>query len=263
MIAVPGRIVAISVAFLASAAGTADAQGRRGGPPTRAVRAGTIEQVTVGGREAAVYLPPSYASDAARRFPVVYLIAEGPLNALKLPEAADRLAIAQGFSEPIVVAADATAVLAADSEKLVADDLVASVDTRYRTIAARISRGLAGVSTGGDSALRTAMKRTGVFSSLHLMNASIAETTLTMLDDRAGDLRRYYAIAIDVGTKDSSIAANRRLHDAMTRASIPHYYEEYEGDHADKVSERVSTRLLPFFSKNLAAPANPTSPAVQ
>jgi enterochelin esterase-like enzyme len=233
---------------------TIGAQGRRGGAPPGAARAGTIERVTVRDREVAVYLPPSHSTDAARRFPVVYFMSERPVDDVKVQEAADKLARAQGFSEPIVVLANAPA--AGDSERFVADDLVAYIDGHYRTLAARISRGLGGEASGGNGAFRIAMKRPELFSSLYLMSASIA-------DAPTPSLQRYYAIAIDVGTKDAQLALNRQLHDAMTRASIPHYYEEYEGAHADTLSRRLETRVLPFFSRNLAASANPTSPAVQ
>ena len=49
----------------------------------------------------------------------------------------------------------------------------------------------------------------------------------------------------------------------MTRLTIPHGYEEYDGDHTNKVGERIERNVLPFFSKNLAAPANPSSPLIQ
>ena len=241
-------------AVLALVAASAGAQGRRGGGLPAAPRVGTVERVTVRDHEVVVYLPPSLTSDAARRFPVFYFLAERPIENLKLQQAADKLASAQGFSEPIVVLADASG-LTGDAEKFVADDLVGYVDGHYRTMAARISRGLGGQLSGGNSALRIAMKRTELFSSLYLMSPSIADAPTT-------SLQRYYAIAIDVGTKDAQLAASRQLHDAMTRSSIPHYYEEYAGSHADALSNRIETRVLPFFSRNLAASANPTSPAV-
>ena len=78
---------AIFLALIACTAVLA-AQGRRGGPPPGKPRNGTIERASVRDRDVVVYLPPSYASDAMRRFPVVYLIAERPLDNLKLPEAA-------------------------------------------------------------------------------------------------------------------------------------------------------------------------------
>src|SRR5688572_18868526 len=116
-----------SIAFVAALAvgGAAmlDAQAGRGGPPRAGAATGTVERVTVYGkalegnlegdspnREVTVYLPPSYAGDQARRYPVVYLLHgyggrddtfTGRLA--KLQESADRLAALQGFSEMIVV----------------------------------------------------------------------------------------------------------------------------------------------------------------
>jgi enterochelin esterase-like enzyme len=88
----------------------------------------------------------------------------------------------------------------------------------------------------------------------------VANAPIEMLEQHTSALKSYYAIAIDIGNKDGLLAANRQLHEAMTRLRIPHSYEEYDGDHTNKVREQLETRVLPFFSKNLAAPANPTSP---
>ena len=41
------------------------------------------------------------------------------------------------------------------------------------------------------------------------------------------------------------LAANRQLHDAMTRLRIPHSFEEYDGDHTNRVRERVERHVLP------------------
>ena len=249
--------IRIGAAFVLTAgmAITTGAQGRRGGPPPGPPRTGTVERVTVRDREVVVYLPPSYAGDVMRRFPAVYLLTERPIDTLRVPEAANKLSSAPGFSEPIVVLAD-TSAATGDAEKFVAEDLVSFVDGRYRTMPARISRGLGGQLAGGNSALRIAMKRPELFSSLYLMSASVADAPTI-------SLQRYYAIAIDVGTGDAQLAANRQLHEALTRSGIPHYYEEYDGAFTDTAGIRIETRVLPFFSRYLAAPANPTSPAVQ
>ena len=53
------------------------------------------------------------------------------------------------------------------------------------------------------------------------------------------------------------IGSNQRMHDALTRLRIPHYYEEYDGDHTNKVRERVERNLLPFFAKNLVSSGQP------
>jgi len=236
------------------------AQGRRGGGPAAPRRPGTVERFSVAGKDVAVFLPGSHAAEPARRFPVMYLLGGFPIENLKLADAGDRLANAQGFSETIVVVPDAPAS-PTSAEKFVVDDLVPYVDAHYRTIAARISRGLAGYSSAGAIALRIGMKQPDVFSSLYVMNpCCLTNDVLTSLDGAAGNLQRYYALAVDTGTRDAQqLASNRQLHDAMSRLRIPHYYEEYDGEPAG----RIDTRLLPFFSRNLAAPANPTSPAVQ
>lgn len=207
--------------------------------------------MNIAGGETTVYLPPSYMSDAERRFPVVYIATASPIDSIK--DAADKLAAAPGFSEPIIVMTDGASV----------ENLPTEIDKRYRTIAVRISRGLAGYALGGDAALRTAMKRADVFSSLYLLSASIVDATVAALDANTLSLQRLYGVGMTVGTRDAALAMNRRLHDAMTRLKIPHYYEEFDGTLAEKSGERIETRLLPFFSKNLTAPANPTSPAVQ
>ena len=58
-----------------------------------------------------------------------------------------------------------------DWERFVAEDLVAYMDGHYRTLANRMSRGLAGHSMGGYGALRIGMKRPDVFFSLYIMSA--------------------------------------------------------------------------------------------
>jgi enterochelin esterase-like enzyme len=261
-----------------------------------------------------------------------------------LPQSADTLAGAQGFSELIVVMPNAyslhkgsmysSSVTTGDWERFIAEDLVAYVDGHYRTLAARMSRGLGGHSMGGYGALRIGMKRPDVFSSLYVMSACclaanreprpesmaaaeaiktreqaeeaanapgfgasaslasaaawspnpknpplyldlpvkdgkvrpeivakwVANAPLEMVDRYEATLKQYYAIAVDIGTKDGLLGSNQRLHDALIRLRVPHGYEEYDGDHTDHVRERIGRNVLPFFSKNLASPANPSSP---
>src|SRR5262249_61625687 len=49
-------------------------------------------------------------------------------------------------------------------------DLVSYVDSHYRTIPDRMSRGLGGHSMGGYGTIRIGMKRPDVFSSLYIMS---------------------------------------------------------------------------------------------
>src|ERR1043166_5794264 len=78
----------------------------------------------------------------------------------------------------------------------------------------------------------------------------VANAPLEMVEHHAADLNRYYAFAMDIGTKDTLLKSNQQLNEALTRLHVPHYYEEYDGDHTNRVRERVEKNLLPFFSKN-------------
>jgi len=164
-------------------------------------RPGKVEQIKVHGkalegnlegdspdRDVTVYLPPSYNSDRTRRYPVVYLLhgyggtdANWTGRQANVPESADRLAAAGGFHEMIVVMPNAftlhkgsmysNSVTTGDWETYIAGDLVSYVDGHYRTLVGRASRGLAGASMGGYGAVRIAMKRPDVFSSLYILSA--------------------------------------------------------------------------------------------
>jgi enterochelin esterase-like enzyme len=63
-----------------------------------------------------------------------------------------------------------SSVTTGDFERYIAHDVVAYIDAHYRTIANRMSRGLAGHSMGGYGAARIGMKHPDVFSSLYIMS---------------------------------------------------------------------------------------------
>jgi hypothetical protein len=45
---------------------------------------------------------------------------------------------------------------------------------------------------------------------------------------------------------------NERMHDLLNANGIKHDWETYEGDHGNRLGERIETRTLPFFSEHLA-----------
>ena len=291
------RLACVGLALICTDVSSAQRRGGAppGGPggPGRGARptAGTVERVMVRGkalegnpdgnspeRAVTVYLPPGYAADEKRRFPTVYLLhGEGGSEAtfidqpFALQQSADRLASAQGFSEFIVVTPNAATLVkgsmyassrsAGDWERFIADDLVASIDGRFRTLTHRMSRGIAGHDAGGEAALRIGMKRPEVFANLYAMNPSAVDAVTAELGKYVSNLDAYYAISIDVGAADPSLALTRQLHGAMTKLRIPHAYEEYDGDRANRIRERIESSVLPFFARNLASPANLTSPS--
>jgi S-formylglutathione hydrolase len=139
-------------------------------------------------RNVSVYLPPSYATQPNRRFPVLYFLHGqsstdaswfvGP-SFVNVPDAADR-ALVSGGKEMIIVMPDAftrfhgsmysSSVTTGDWEKFITRDLVRHIDASYRTIARRAGRGLGGHSMGGYGVLRIGMKFPGKFAAIYAMS---------------------------------------------------------------------------------------------
>ena len=80
-----------------------------------------------------------------------------------------------------------------------------------------------------------------------------ANSPVAMLDQYVPNLKKMTAIALDIGLQDNLITGNRLLVERMTAFGIKHTFETYEGDHGNKVPERLEQHVLPFFSKHLKA----------
>jgi S-formylglutathione hydrolase FrmB len=320
---------------------------------------GTLERIKVHGKslegnlmketaepEVSIYLPPSYNRDPARRYPVVYLL-HGYTNSdlgyfgpegRQLHVIAERVFGANAATEMILVMPNcmnayggcmySNSVTAGDWEGYVAEDLVSYMDSHYRTLATRASRGLAGHSMGGYGTLRIAMKRPDVFSAIYALSScclnegtvrpprdgapSAAESVKTvdearghraaqgtlaraaawapnpanppfyldlptrngevqagvaakwaanspvaMLDQYVVNLKKYKAIALDIGLQDNLITSNQVFIEGLKRHGVAHTFQTYEGDHGNRIPQRLEEHVLPFFAKNLAfgAPA--------
>ena len=145
---------------------------------------GNLERNAVD-RDVFVFLPPSYARERSRRYPVVYALhgywigAEEWTHEIHVPQTVEG-AFAQGANETIVVLPDSktlhngsmysSSVTTGDFEQFITHDLVAYIDAHYRTIPSRLSRGLVGHSMGGYGATRIGMKHADVFGALYIMS---------------------------------------------------------------------------------------------
>jgi enterochelin esterase-like enzyme len=74
-----------------------------------------------------------------------------------------------------------------------------------------------------------------------------------MVDQYLTNLRKYRAIAIEIGDKDTLFASNRQLSESLTNLGLAHGYVVYDGDHTNRVPQRIQEHVLPFFATNLAA----------
>jgi S-formylglutathione hydrolase len=137
-----------------------------------------------------VYLPPSYESSPARRFPSLYLLhgflgnnkawTSNGYQGMSLQPLMDQMIKSGKIREMIVVVPNGwnayrgsfytNSTVTGNWEDYIARELVQSIDTNYRTMARSESRGIAGHSMGGYGALSLAMKHPDVFSAVYALS---------------------------------------------------------------------------------------------
>ena len=79
-----------------------------------------------------------------------------------------------------------------------------------------------------------------------------ANSPVAMLDQFVPNLKKFKAIAIDIGLQDSLLASNELMVARLKRFGVPHTFETYEGDHGNRVMQRLEEKVLPFFAQQLA-----------
>lgn len=192
-------VIGFGVTWLFGAALLLPAQVKTEVPPVEpGAKPVTVERIKIRGaalegnlegnaveRDVLVYLPPGYAANKKRRYPVVYGLhgysigAEQWAGEIHTPQTVEG-AFAKGVQEMIVVLPDSktvhngsmysSSVTTGDFERFIARDVVTYIDAHYRTIPKRTSRGLVGHSMGGYGASRIGMKHSDVFGSLYIMS---------------------------------------------------------------------------------------------
>jgi S-formylglutathione hydrolase FrmB len=133
-----------------------------------------------------VYLPPGYDAESSRRYPSIYMI-QGLTGQLDMwrnrapfrksfPELTDELFAQKAAPPCVVVWVDCWTSIGGSQfldspgtgryHSYLCNEIVPYVDARYRTLAAREHRGIAGKSSGGYGAMVTPMLRPDLFGGL-------------------------------------------------------------------------------------------------
>ena len=250
----------------------------RGFPPPQdpafVTNAGTTQEISVaspalGGRsqQVVVYLPPGYASNPTRRYPVFYLLHGFPGRpaAFLLTVRAgvvDDILTARGRGQPLILVMPfgstgtftdkewANGIRANEGwETFVAHDLVRAIDSRYRTIATGAGRALGGLSEGGYGALNIGLHHPGEFRVLESWSGyeqaddlrSIfggdpqvlaRNSPLETVDAVAPGLRRAHTyVWFYSGTTDRLRGQNRDFEAELARLGVAHRYFLVRGGH--------------------------------
>jgi S-formylglutathione hydrolase FrmB len=78
-----------------------------------------------------------------------------------------------------------------------------------------------------------------------------ANAPVAMVPQYLHALRSMTAIGIDTGDKDFVHGDDEAMHAELLKFGISHRWELYEGDHGNRVSERLEKVVFPFFTRNL------------
>ena len=170
-----------------------------------------------------VYVPPGYDEDAGRRFPSVYVIQglTGQVDMWRnrsamrrnVPELLDDLFLRREAPPCVLVFVDCWTSLGGSQfldspgtgryHAYLCDEVVPWVDARYRTLASRDHRGIAGKSSGGYGAMVTPMLRPDLFGGFatHAGDAlfeacylpEFREVARALRDEYAGSYDRFWA----------------------------------------------------------------------
>ena len=211
--------------------------------------------------KAVIVTPANYSS--AKELPVVYLLHGYSGNHL------DWINKAKGFEKAadqfnlIIVCPDGgfsswywDSPTDPDSkyETFVSDELVKSIDSKYKTIKDRKGRAITGLSMGGHGALYLAFKHQDVFGAAGSMSGGVDIRPFPNNWDMAKRLGTYadhpdrweahtvinllhlltpnsLAIIIDCGTEDFFYKVNENLHQQLLYRNIPHDYITRPGGH--------------------------------
>ena len=79
-----------------------------------------------------------------------------------------------------------------------------------------------------------------------------ANAPLAFIDQYVLELKRYRAIAIDVGDQDGLRVDAGKLHDVLDQYGIANTFEVYPGTHTSDVAVRFQEHVMPFFSRTLS-----------
>ncbi len=208
-----------------------------------------------------IYLPPCYEELPTRRYPTLYLIHGQNYNddqweRLGADETADRL-IADDEIPPLII------VMPRDRswEQPTADrfgealmtDLLPWIDENYRTIPARRSRAIGGLSRGAAWALHLGFSHWESFGAIGMHSLPVFWTDLPHLRGWIDAIPRDQLprIYMDLGDKDRpQISKSAQWFEGLlTDKGIPHEWHLYPGYHEEAYWESHVEEYLRWYSR--------------
>jgi enterochelin esterase family protein len=222
--------------------------------PHGAVEINWEKAKTIGGETRAIwiYTPPGYGK-TTRSYPVLYLLhgsndtAAGWTMAGNANFVLDNL-LAESKAVPMIVVmpfghATPFGVLTPAGgvsndelfERYLLEDVIPTVEARYRVAPGRENRAIAGLSMGGGQSLKIGLGHLDLFSAVASFSGAIPgdfETRYAaLLKDAKSTNQKLKTLWIGCGQQDSLFGRSKNLSDLLTRYEVKHIFHPTDGVH--------------------------------
>ena len=226
-------------------------------------------------RSMVIYTPPGYAQERDRRYPVLYLLhgsndtafgwtTVGQVNFILDNLIAEHKAVpmiivmTNGYAVPYATPGNNTALF----EKYLLQDVIPLVDAKYRTVADREHRGIAGMSMGAEQSLAIFFDHFDTFNSIGALCPSGFRALETqypaLLADPQGTNAKISVFWLGCGRQDPThFPGSQRIDEVLTAHQITHIWNPTEGVHNYALWQQYIAEFLPRLFHADAASAPP------
>jgi enterochelin esterase-like enzyme len=207
-----------------------------------------------------VYLPPCYAEQPERYYPVLYLVhgqsfQHDQWDRMGVDETADEL-IATGEISPFLIVMPRDRVWRQPSEdkfgQAVIEDLIPYIDETYRTLMEREYRAVGGLSRGASWALHFGLSEWELFSAIGLHSLPVFWEDAPYIDSWLDGIpmEEMPRIFMDIGDHDRQeiVDSATWFEEQLTVRLIPHEFYVFSGYHEEAYWSAHLEQYLRFYT---------------
>ncbi len=237
-----------------------------------------------------VIVPTDYSSAKEMRYPVIYLLHGLTGHYDNWTDRTSLAAKAADFKVIIVTPegdngwyTDSVSKVTDKYESYIVKELIPEIDAKYRTIADRKGRAIAGLSMGGFGALKFGLKYPELFSLAGSFSGAIGAASISEKDfpgpisksiaeifgpagsetRKANDvfaiirdasqekIKTFPFLYVDCGNEDFLIQNNREFATLLAEKKVPHEYRQLPGGHDWKYWDKQVLEFLQIASDRL------------
>ena len=277
---------------------TAQAQFPGWGPQSKVLTDSIYSQVLKAHRAYTIYLPKSYEVAPEKKYPILYLLHgvmgtnEGWFRDQRAGEVLDQLIASGEACEMIVVSPNAGGNIYAGAwngyfnmpgwayEDFFYQEFLPMIESKYRVIADKQHRAIAGLSMGGGGTTSYAQRHTDMYCAayamsalmnipemgampskepanpedkMEILNKSVREHScidyVLQADEARKEQLRTVQWYVDCGDDDFLLDRNIEFVQAMHRAQIPLQFRVRDGGHTNEYWHTALFTCLPFVTR--------------